>query len=77
MEQLLATLRLDQWSSILLGMLLAVFVIGVLVFLLASSMVVLFKRLSFEQRHVIWLMVIASFMVIAASWLTYRQSVQP
>lgn len=70
MEQLLATLRLDQLSSILVGMFLAVSVKGVLVFLLASAIVLLFKRLSFEHRHVVWFVVIVSFVVIAAVWLT-------
>lgn len=70
MEQLLATLRLDQLSSILVGMFLAVSVKGVLVFLLASAIVLLFKRLSFEHRHVVWFVVIVSFVVIAVVWLT-------
>ena len=70
MEQLLATLRLDQLSSILVGMFLVVSVKGVLVFFLASAIVLFFKRLSFEHRHVIWFVVIASFVVIAGVWLT-------
>lgn len=51
-------------------MFLAVSVRGILVFALASVIILLFKRLSSEHRHLIWFVVIVSFVVISAVWLT-------
>ena len=58
-----------HWMNLLEGALTVSLVRGTIVFLLGFAATTLARRLSSQTRHVIWLGVVASFLLLPLSWL--------
>jgi len=69
MAEFISTLRVDPVTSTLFGMIIVVFAKGLFVFLVASIVILASRRLTANQKHVIWFLVIVLFALIPISWL--------
>ena len=58
MAELLSIMRANPLTSMLFGMIIVVFVKGSFIFLVASLVVFAARRLSANQKHIIWFAVI-------------------
>lgn len=63
-------MSIERWLEPLGAALVVALVRGTLAFLLAFSATALVRKLSHETRHLIWLGVVVSFLIIPLAWLT-------
>ena len=69
MAEFISILRVDPVTSTLFGMIIVVFAKGLFVFLVASIVILAARRLTANQKHIIWFLVIVLFVLIPISWL--------
>ena len=69
MAELISILRAEPVTSTLFGMIIVVFAKGLFVFLVASIVILAARRLTANQKHIIWFLVIVLFVLIPISWL--------
>jgi 4-amino-4-deoxy-L-arabinose transferase-like glycosyltransferase len=69
MAELMSIIRTNPLTSTLFAIVMTTAAKGFIVFLLTSLVILAVRRLSANQKHIIWFLIIVSFIVIPISWL--------